>query len=60
MRPAARTRWSRVKAGCVAGPLFSAFGPDPIVARLTKARARVLVTTASLYERKVAPRPAAS
>jgi acetyl-CoA synthetase len=34
-------------------PLFSAFGPDPIVARLTKSRARVLVTTASLYQRKV-------
>ncbi|MEQ1910608.1 MAG: acetate--CoA ligase [Vicinamibacterales bacterium] len=36
-------------------PLFSAFGPDPIVARLTKARARVLVTSASLYQRKVSP-----
>ncbi|HEY7187089.1 MAG TPA: acetate--CoA ligase [Vicinamibacterales bacterium] len=36
-------------------PLFSAFGPDPIVARLTKARARTLITTASLYQRKVAP-----
>jgi acetyl-CoA synthetase len=37
----------------VYAPLFSAFGPDPIVARLTKARARVLVTTVSLYQRKV-------
>ena len=36
-------------------PLFSAFGPDPIVARLTKARARGLVTTESLYRRKVLP-----
>jgi acetyl-CoA synthetase len=34
-------------------PLFAAFGPDPIAARLNKARARVLVTTAALYERKV-------
>jgi acetyl-CoA synthetase len=36
-------------------PLFSAFGPDPIVARLTRARARVLVTTEALYLRKVLP-----
>jgi acetyl-CoA synthetase len=36
-------------------PLFSAFGPDPLVARLTKARARVLVTTEPLYVRKVEP-----
>ena len=35
-------------------PLFSAFGPEPIRARLAIGRARVLVTTASLYERKVA------
>jgi acetyl-CoA synthetase len=44
-----------LKNGSVYTPLFSAFGPDPIVARLTKARARVLVTTASLYQRKVLP-----
>ena len=36
-------------------PLFSAFGPEPIRTRLGIGRARVLVTTASLYERKVAP-----
>jgi acetyl-CoA synthetase len=36
-------------------PLFSAFGPEPIRARLTIGQARVLVTTVSLYERKVAP-----
>jgi acetyl-CoA synthetase len=35
-------------------PLFSAFGPEPIRARLTIGQARVLVTTVSLYERKVA------
>ena len=34
-------------------PLFSAFGPEPIRARLTIGRAKVLVTTQSLYERKV-------
>jgi acetyl-CoA synthetase len=36
-------------------PLFSAFGPDPIVSRLTIARARVLVTTDTLYRKKVEP-----
>jgi acetyl-CoA synthetase len=35
-------------------PLFSAFGPEPIRARLAIGEARVLLTTASLYERKVA------
>jgi acetyl-CoA synthetase len=35
-------------------PLFSAFGPEPIRARLDIGQARVLVTTESLYERKVA------
>jgi acetyl-CoA synthetase len=34
-------------------PLFSAFGPDPIVSRMTIARARVLVTTDILYRKKV-------
>lgn len=36
-------------------PLFSAFGPEPIRARLTIGQAKVLVTTESLYQRKVAP-----
>jgi acetyl-CoA synthetase len=44
-----------LKNASVYTPLFSAFGPDPIVARLTKARARALVTTDALYQRKVAP-----
>ncbi|MBI3105652.1 MAG: AMP-binding protein, partial [Candidatus Rokubacteria bacterium] len=35
-------------------PLFSAFGPEPIRARLGIGRARVLVTTEALYHRKVA------
>ncbi len=34
-------------------PLFSAFGPEPIRARLAIGQGRVLVTTASLYRRKV-------
>ena len=41
-------------------PLFSAFGPEPIRARLAIGQARVLVTTESLYERKVAASAPAS
>jgi acetyl-CoA synthetase len=36
-------------------PLYAAFGPEPIRARLALGRARVLVTTESLYARKIAP-----
>jgi acetyl-CoA synthetase len=35
-------------------PLFAAFGPEPIRARVGIGRPRVLVTTQSLYRRKVA------
>jgi acetyl-CoA synthetase len=35
-------------------PLFSAFGPEPIKARLHIGQANVLVTTAALYAKKVA------
>jgi acetyl-CoA synthetase len=34
-------------------PLFSAFGPEPIRVRAATGRAKVLVTTESLYRRKV-------
>jgi acetyl-CoA synthetase len=44
-----------LKARCVFSPLFSAFGPEPIRARMTIARARVLVTTPELYRRKIEP-----
>ncbi|NEV60795.1 acetate--CoA ligase [Thiorhodococcus minor] len=44
-----------LKAGRVFSPLFSAFGPEPIKARMTIGDARVLVTTVSYYRRKVAP-----
>ncbi len=37
-------------------PLFSAFGPDPVEQRLRLGDARVLVTTADLYRKKVAGR----
>jgi acetyl-CoA synthetase len=44
-----------LKHRAVFSPLFSAFGPDPIATRLNLGRARVLVTTARLYARKIAP-----
>ncbi len=40
--------------GAVFSPLFAAFGPDPIAARIALGGGRVLVTTPALYERKVA------
>ena len=43
-----------LKAGVVVSPLFSAFGPEPIVTRLNLGSATVLVTTPSLYLHKVA------
>ncbi|MFO7564780.1 MAG: acetate--CoA ligase [Enhygromyxa sp.] len=36
-------------------PLFSAFGPEPILARLGPSRAKLVVTTERLYTRKLAP-----
>jgi len=43
-----------LKNASVFCPLFSAFGPEPIRQRLGLGGARVLITTAALYERKVA------
>jgi acetyl-CoA synthetase len=43
-----------LKARCVFSPLFAAFGPQPIAQRLHIGQGRVLVTTESLYRRKVA------
>lgn len=42
-----------LKHRCVVTPLFSAFGPEPIVTRMQIGSARVLVTTAGLYGKKV-------
>jgi acetyl-CoA synthetase len=42
-----------LKSKCVASPLFSAFGPEPIATRLELGDARILVTTEALYRRKV-------
>jgi acetyl-CoA synthetase len=44
-----------LKHRAIFSPLFSAFGPEPVRTRLAIAEARVLVTTAALYQRKVAP-----
>jgi len=44
-----------LKNGAVFSPFFSAFGPEPIKARMNIARARVLVTTDILYRRKIEP-----
>lgn len=43
-----------VKNRSVFCPLYSAFGPEPIRARIEIGTAKVLVTTESLYRRKVA------
>jgi acetyl-CoA synthetase len=43
-----------LKLGAVFCPLFAAFGPEPIQARLAIGEGRVLVTTAALYARKIA------
>jgi len=43
-----------LKHGGVFCPLFSAFGPEPLHTRLSIGGAKVLVTTAALYRRKVA------
>ena len=52
------TALGALKYGGVYAPLFSAFGPEPIAARLTRSRARVLVTTETLYRRKIEPQRA--
>ncbi|MCB9672163.1 MAG: acetate--CoA ligase [Alphaproteobacteria bacterium] len=44
-----------LRNGSVFCPLFSAFGPEPVRSRVGPGKGRVLVTTAQLYERKVAP-----
>lgn len=44
-----------LKHRCVVSPLFSAFGPEPIATRIGIGEGSVLVTTASLYRKKIAP-----
>lgn len=47
------TALGTLKRRAIFCPLFSAFGPEPIRTRLALGGARVLVTTESLYRRKV-------
>ncbi len=44
-----------LKNGSVFSPLFSAFGPKPIKARMTIGNAKALVTSEAFYRRKVEP-----
>ena len=44
-----------LKNGSVFSPLFSAFGPEPIKARMTIGNAVALITTEAFYRRKVEP-----
>ncbi len=43
-----------LKRQAVLCPLFTSFGPVPVASRLRRCRARVLVTTQALYQRKIA------
>jgi acetyl-CoA synthetase len=49
------TALGTLKSGRTYCPLFSAFGPEPVKARLKLGDVRVLVTTDLLYRRKIAP-----
>jgi acetyl-CoA synthetase len=44
-----------LKARAVFSPLFSAFGPDPVGARLSIGEAAAIVTTPAYFHQKVAP-----
>ena len=44
-----------LKNGSVFSPLFSAFGPEPIKARMTIGNAKALVTSEAFYRRKIEP-----
>jgi len=48
---AALGTWKQRAVFCT---IFSAFGPEPIQARMAKGQAKVLVTTRALYEKRVA------
>ena len=44
-----------LKTGAVFCPMFSVFGPEPSFQRLSKGKAKVLITTIKLYEKKIKP-----
>ncbi len=47
------TALGTLKYTAVFCPLFSVFGPEPILQRISKGEAKVLVTTSALFEKKV-------
>ena len=49
------TALGTLKNRSVLSPLFANFGPEPVRERLARGNGRVLVTTPSLYRRRVAP-----
>jgi len=44
-----------LKNGSVFSPLFSAFGPEPIKARMTIGEAKAIIVTEAFYRRKIEP-----
>ncbi len=48
------TMLGTLRNGSIVSPLFSAFGPEPIATRVAIGEASVLITTASIYKRKIA------
>ncbi len=44
-----------LKNGSVFSPLFSAFGPEPIKARMTIGEAKAIIVTEAFYHRKIEP-----
>ncbi len=44
-----------LRLGAVFSPLFPAFGPEPIFARMNKGKAKALFSQASLFRKKVLP-----
>ena len=44
-----------LRLGAVFSPLFSAFGPEPILARMRKGKAKAIFSKASLFRKKVLP-----
>ncbi len=44
-----------LRAGTVFCPLFPVFGPEPVFQRMSKGKARVLVTSRLRYEQKIKP-----
>lgn len=49
------TALGTLKATAVFAPLYAAYGPEPVRERLVRGEGRVLVTTPTLYRRRVEP-----